>query len=137
MQEQSGNGIFKKKGMTNVMGIDLFSESRDVLVMNMHEMTFQDDRFDIVYSAHSLEHSYGPNKVAREIIRVARPNALIAIEVPVHYEVRGADLFDLGDTETIHKLFGDNFVKALWSDDLPLGDCGTMAGKRLCVRYSK
>ena len=112
---------FLTRGITNVVGIDLFSESQDIFVMDMHEMTFQDGRFDIVYSSHSLEHSYDPNKVVREIIRVARPNALIAIEVPVHYEVRGTDRFDFGDTETIHKLFGDNFIKALWSEDLPLG----------------
>ena len=112
---------FRGKGIAaSVVGIDLFSESQDILVMDMHEMTFQDNRFDIVYSAHSLEHSYDPNKVAKEIIRVARSGALIAIEVPVHYEVGGADLFDFGDTETIQRLFGDCFVKALWSENLPL-----------------
>lgn len=112
-------GYFRKKGMLNVVGIDLFSESQDILVMDMHEMTFQDNRFSIIYSSHSLEHSHDPNKVAKEIIRVARQNALIAIEVPVHYKVRGADLFDFGDTETIHSLFGDCFVKVFWSENLP------------------
>ena len=92
-------------------------------------MTFQVNLFDIIYSSYSLGHSYDPNITVKKIIRVACPNALIAIEVPVHYEVRGADLFDFGDAKTIHNLFGDFFIKALWSEDLPLehprNDSGT------------
>ncbi len=109
------------KGAKDVLGIDLYSQSPDILVMDMHSMTFPDGRFDVIYSSHSLEHAYDPNKVAREIIRVARPNAWVAIEVPVQYDVRGADLIDFGDTDNVHKLFGDHFVKAFLSEDLPSG----------------
>jgi SAM-dependent methyltransferase len=112
---------FLSKQAQSVVGIDLQSASSDIVVMDMQNMLFSDDSFDVVYSAHSLEHAYDPNKVASEIIRVARPNAWVAIEVPIQYDVRGADLIDFGNTDNVQKLFGDHFLKAFLSEDLPAG----------------
>ena len=50
--------------------------------MDMHEMTFSDDSFDVVYASHSLEHSYDVERVVREIVRVARDGAVVGVEVP-------------------------------------------------------
>ena len=63
---------FRQKGAKTAIGIDLFSEHPDILIMDMHKMTFEDNSFDLVYSSHSLEHSYDHKKVAKEIIRVLR-----------------------------------------------------------------
>lgn len=110
---------FKSKGLSNVVGIDLFSESPDILVMDMHRMTFPDDHFDIIYASHSLEHAYDVKKVVDEIIRVARPNTLVAIEVPVHYETRGADLIDFESSQNLHAIFEPHIARVLWSDEQP------------------
>jgi len=110
---------FKSKALSNVVGIDLFSQSPDILVMDMHCMTFPDDHFDIIYASHSLEHAYDVHKVVSEIIRVARPGALVAIETPVQYETRGADLVDFGNLQNLHAVFEPHIAQVLWSDEQP------------------
>lgn len=112
----------KSKGFRHVTGIDLYSESPDILVMDMHRMTFPDNHFGVVYSSHSLEHSYDAQKVVSEILRVARSGALIVIEVPVRYEKTGAESADLADFENLdnlYNLFGDVISTVLWSDEQP------------------
>ena len=110
---------FRKSGFRNVMGIDLYSENSDILVMDMHEMTFSDNCFDIIYSSHSLEHAYNPHKVAKEIIRIAKSEAIVAIEVPVKYETRGADRLDFENLDSLHALFSSSIHRVLWSEELP------------------
>lgn len=110
---------FRGKGLSNVIGIDLFSESPDIFVMDMHQMTFPNDHFDIVLASHSLEHAYDVHKVVKEIIRVACPGALVAIEVPVQYETRGADLVDFGNSRNLHAVFEPYIARVLWSDEQP------------------
>ena len=41
-----------------MVGIDLVSPDPDILVMDMHDMSFEDAVFDAVYASHSLEHAY-------------------------------------------------------------------------------
>ena len=110
---------FRSKGLSNVVGIDLFRESPDILVMDMHQMTFPDDHFDVIYSSHSLEHAYDVHKVVSEIIRVARPGALVAIEVPVQYETRGTgtELIDFRNLQNLHAVFEPYIARVLWYDE--------------------
>lgn len=111
--------IFRKKGFFNVVGIDLFSESPDILVMDMHRMTFPDNRFDIIYCCHILEHAYDVHKAVSEIIRVARDGALIAIEVPVRFETAGADLIHFQDLDNLCVVFQPYIEQMLWSEEQP------------------
>lgn len=99
---------FKSKGCVGTIGIDLYSIDHQVTVMDMHNLLFHDNQFDIVYASHSLEHSYAIDRVVAEIIRVAKENAVIAVEVPIHYQVRGADLIDFGGAEGVCKAFSPN-----------------------------
>jgi SAM-dependent methyltransferase len=87
--------------------------------MDMHAMTFSDNQFDLVYSAHSLEHAYEPTQVAQEINRVARPGAIIAVTVPIHFEPRGSDLVDFGDVKNLLDLFKPHVTEALWFEEHP------------------
>lgn len=120
---------FREKGLANVFGIDVYSESHDVLVMDMHAMRFSDCEFDIIYSAHSLEHSYDVGKVISEIVRVARQGALVAIEVPVRFSKTDTDLVDFGELDRLHAAFGSAIGTVLWSEresvTHPLNDQGT------------
>jgi SAM-dependent methyltransferase len=88
-------------GARRVVGIDLFSEHPDILVMDMHRMSFPDASFDLIYSSHSFEHALDPSKAAREFLRVLRPGGTVAIEVPVGFEARGADLQDYTSAENL------------------------------------
>jgi SAM-dependent methyltransferase len=110
---------FYQKGAKHVTGIDLYSENEAILVMDMHDMVFPDKSFDVIYSCHSLEHAFDVQKVINEIVRVARSNAIVTIEVPVAYATQGADLVDFGNLNTLHCYFQPHIAQILWSDRQP------------------
>src|SRR2546425_7375413 len=82
---------FRARGFADVVGIDGFSQPDAIKVMDMHEMTFPENSFDVVYASHALEHSYDVDRVAGEIIRVARDGAVVGLEVPVRVQASAAD----------------------------------------------
>lgn len=112
---------FRKKGFSRVCGIDLLSQGPDVLIMDMHRMTFPDDSFDVVYASHSLEHSYDPARAVGEIVRVAKDRAVLAVEVPVKFTPRGADRFDFCGVDGVHELFDTHIERIVWTDEQPPG----------------
>lgn len=97
--------LFEKKGIGNVTGIDLYSDDKRILVMDMHDLKFPDKSFDLVYCSHSLEHAFDYKKVCSEIVRILKNNGVITIEVPINYEVRGSDLHDFNNAENIINIF--------------------------------
>jgi SAM-dependent methyltransferase len=108
---------FRQKGAKSVVGIDLYSKSPDVLVMDMHAMKFEDDQFDVVYSSHSLEHSLRPEVVIRELVRIARNGGIIVIEVPVNFgDGRGIENIDFQSVENLLTRFGDHVSRVLWQE---------------------
>lgn len=116
---------FRGHGVREVLGIDLFSNHRDILVMDMHHMTFDADRFAVVYSSHSLEHALHPEQAAQEFVRVVQPGGLIAIEVPVSFTPRGADLVDFGSAERLLGLFAPHVASVvLVEDGVPAAESG-------------
>jgi SAM-dependent methyltransferase len=120
---------FTSKGARKVTGIDLYSTHPRILVMDMHKLQFPDDAFDIVYSAHSLEHAYDPRQVAGEMVRVVRPGGIIVIEVPTDFQSGEADLVDFGRLESLRELFGPSVGEVLMEEALeastPRNWCGT------------
>ena len=108
---------FRSKGAKSVIGIDLFSNSRNILVMDMHDMRFEDNSFDIIYSSHSLEHAFNVKKAVNEFIRVARDGGTIIIEVPTRYKKGGSDLFDFETPENLLGFFKPHLDKVIWSED--------------------
>ena len=110
---------FRARGFADVVGIDLFSQHPDILVMDMHEMTFADESFDVIFSSHSLEHSYDLDRVVGEISRVARREALVAAEVPVRGQRGDADLLVFGDVAELRDAFGDHVGEVLMAEEQP------------------
>lgn len=113
---------FTARGARSVTGIDLYSPDPRIQVMDMHHMTFPDHQFDILYMAHALEHAHNPAQVASEIVRVVRPQGLVAIEVPMRFELSSADLVDFGDLATLHHLFAPHVGQVLLGQELAVGD---------------
>jgi SAM-dependent methyltransferase len=109
---------FRNKGAKEVIGIDLYSESPSVTVMDMHAMLFGDNTFDLVFSSHSLEHAYDPGQAVAEFLRVVVPGGIIAVEVPICFKPSGADLVDFGDVEQLHRLFASCLERILWTEEL-------------------
>ena len=62
----------------NITAIDLFSYSPLIRVMDMHQLDFQDNAFDLTYSAYTLRYSDQLERACREIIRCTRDGGLVA-----------------------------------------------------------
>jgi SAM-dependent methyltransferase len=112
---------FRERGFDDVVGIDVFSDSEDILVMDMHEMTFPDDSFDVIYASHSLEHSYDEQRVAEEIVRVGRNGAIVGIEVPVRAQASAADRVVFSGLEELRGVFGAHIAEELLAEEQPPG----------------
>jgi SAM-dependent methyltransferase len=125
--------LFRSKGAAEVVGIDLFSERRDIRVMDMHALGFESDRFGIVYCSHSLEHSYELDVVVRELVRVARDGAVIAVEVPLRHKGSDADLFEFASLGQLRRVFAPLIRSTVWQDEQPArsptNDQGSAVGR--------
>jgi SAM-dependent methyltransferase len=138
------NGVeldaFRARGYASVVGIDVFSQRPDILVMDMHELAFPDDSFDIVYASHSLEHSYDVGQVAAELVRVARDGALVAVEVPLRTRASAADRVEFPDVAAVEEVFHRHVSDELLVEEQPPRTArnaqGTDVG-RLVVRLKK
>lgn len=110
---------FRARGFDDVVGIDVFSQRADILVMDMHEMSFPDDSFDVVYASHALEHSYDAERVVREVGRVARDGAVVGVEVPVRAQASAADRLVFSGLEELRALFEPLIGEELLAEEQP------------------
>jgi ubiquinone/menaquinone biosynthesis C-methylase UbiE len=108
--------------------------------MDMHDMTFADDLFDVVYASHSLEHSYDVARVVGEIGRVARDGAVVGVEVPVRTQRSAADRVVFDGIEELRDLFGSQIAEEVLAEEqpphTPTNDQGTDVA-RLVFRLRK
>ena len=110
---------FRARGFDDVVGIDVFSQREDIRVMDMHEMTFADDSFDIVYASHALEHSFDVGRVVDEIVRVGRPGAIVGVEVPVRAQASDADRVVFSSLDELRSVFDEHVDEELLAEELP------------------
>jgi ubiquinone/menaquinone biosynthesis C-methylase UbiE len=82
--------------------------------MDMHELSFADGSFDVVFASHVLEHALEPKRAARELRRVVRGGGFVVVEVPIRYGRRGADLWDYGSPERVAAMFEP--CDAVWTE---------------------
>ena len=131
---------FRAHGFPEVVGIDLFSQHDDIKVMDMHELTFANDAFDIVYCSHALEHSYDVARVASELVRVARDGAVVGVEVPVRAQASAADRIVFSGLDELRALFAAHIGDEVLAEEQPArsarNDQGTEIA-RLVVRLRK
>jgi SAM-dependent methyltransferase len=131
---------FRTRGLDDVVGIDIFSQRDDILVMDMHSMKFAPDSFDVVYSSHSLEHARDPRQVVAEVVRVARDGAVVAVEVPVRHRGSEADRVEFSGLPELESLFANRIADVVLAEELeangPRNDQGS-AVARLVFRLRK
>jgi len=120
--------LFAQAGVRDVVGIDLVSHRPDILVMDMHAMEFGDDRFDAVYASHSLEHAYDVERVVMEIARVARPGAVVGIEVPLGPGSSDADRVEFVSVADLRAATAAIAHDELWADEQPAGSATNAQG---------
>jgi SAM-dependent methyltransferase len=110
---------FRARGFADVLGIDVFSQREDIKVMDMHQMTFPDRSFDVVYCSHALEHSYDVDRVAGEIVRVARDDAVVGLEVPVRAQASAADRVVFAGLDELRAPFAPHVRQELLAEEQP------------------
>ena len=108
---------FRGRGFDPVVGIDLFSQREDIKVMDMHELTFGDESFDVVYCSHALEHSYDVGRVVQQIVRVARDGAVVGVEVPVRVQASDADRVVFAGLDELRASFDSHIGTELLAEE--------------------
>ena len=111
--------LFKGAGIGDVVGIDLVSQTREIMVMDMHDMEFADDCFDAVYASHSLEHAYDVSTVVSEIARVGRPGAMIGVEVPLGPGSSDADRVVFRGLDDLRAAVAPIVGRERWAEEQP------------------
>ena len=86
--------LLEKFGVQKTIGVDLFSTDSRVRVMDMQELNFDENSFDLIYASHVLEHAFDYHKVLDRISNVIRDGGIIVIEVPANFKTTTADLHD-------------------------------------------
>ena len=66
-------------GFSNVTGVDLISYSKFIDVGDAHNLPYDDNSFDVIVMGWVLPYSSDNQRIADEILRVAKPKAHVAI----------------------------------------------------------
>lgn len=61
------------------------SVSQNIATGMAEDLPFEDDRFDVVFCSHVLEHVNSKSTSLQEMARVAKPDGLIVVAVPTHW----------------------------------------------------
>jgi len=110
-----------------ITGLDFISYSDFVKVGDMHDMPFENDSFDVIIAGWVLTYSNDNQKAAKEILRVARPNAHIAIGcavipnelgVPEEADTIVGGIPTPGDVLTISRFYNSGQIERLFSDHI-------------------
>jgi SAM-dependent methyltransferase len=54
--------------------------------MDMHNLKFPNNSFDVIFACHSLEHGNEPRKYVNEIVRCLKSDGILIFEVPVDFK---------------------------------------------------
>lgn len=60
-----------------------FYYSKDISLIDITELSFKDDSFDVIFCNHVLEHIHEDRKAMRELFRVLKPGGWGILQVPI------------------------------------------------------
>lgn len=84
--------IFDKNSYKNYISIDLDSPVA-MFNMDLTDLTFEDNKFDLITCYHVLEHIKNDTKAIEEIYRVLKPNGTAILQVP--FDGKNGHTFEL------------------------------------------
>lgn len=90
----------------NIFAIDLFTYSPYITLGDMHNIPYENDKFDLILSGWTLTYSEDNKKAIDEIIRVSRNNALVGIGYTFKDQHFHQDR--IINSEKLFSLFGDS-----------------------------
>jgi SAM-dependent methyltransferase len=79
--EQCFLPIFKKQANLNYVTADIESPIAD-MHFDLHQIPLEDNRFDVVFCNHVMEHVDDPRQCMRELFRVMKPGGWAIMQVP-------------------------------------------------------
>ncbi len=83
--EQCFLPLFKKQKNLNYLTGDLESPIADIH-FDLHDIPLEENRFDVVFCNHVMEHVKDPIKCMSELYRVMKPNGWAIMQVPQDHE---------------------------------------------------
>jgi hypothetical protein len=69
----------KSYGFINITCVDILSYSPTIKCMDMHNLKFKNNKFDIIICGWTLVYSQNQKKCANELVRVTKDNGIVAI----------------------------------------------------------
>lgn len=75
---------FKKQQNLNYLTGDLFSPLADVK-FDLHNAPFEDNKFDVIFCNHVLEHVKDDHQCMQELYRILKPGGFAILQVPVDF----------------------------------------------------
>lgn len=114
---------FKSYGIDDVIGIDLVAPEKNdggvIKIMDMHDLRFEDDTFDILYCSGAFHCSHDVHRLVREFVRVTKSGGYICIAVPVDFTPNDVYRYDVGSLENLKALFAPHVRDVVWSESVP------------------
>ena len=97
-----------------------FYYSKETMILDITNLAFEDNRFDIIMCNHVLEHVNDDNKAMQELYRVLKPGGLGILQVPIsavlNQTYENPDIIDPKDRE---EHFGQFDHVRLYGADYP------------------
>ena len=89
--------------------------------MDIHEMPFEDNRFDVAFCNHVMEHVADDIQSMKEIYRVLKPGGWAIIQIPIFHPVPDVTFEDdtVTDPQERDRLFGQDDHVRLYGKDYP------------------
>jgi SAM-dependent methyltransferase len=114
--------------LKNIVGVDLQSYSPLIRQMDMHQLEFADNSFDVVYVLYTLPYAYDLRQACMEIVRVLRPDGVVAagfqaIASKSHLRAENAQL--QGGLEELLEHFQPHVRHVFWQETDPDGTPGS------------
>lgn len=112
--------VFKQLGFSEITAIDIYPRADVVIKGDMHQLSFSDNSFDVIYSHHSLDHALFPQKALDEFYRVSRNQAYWVLSIPYN-DFGPEEAIDFDSPEEIKQALAHYphsivFKQAVWRD---------------------
>ena len=102
-------------GYSNVLGVELLKDyvdycnkrGRQVILGDLHKLTFRDESFDFVYCRHVLEHCLDPVMVLNELMRVTKIGGAVYCSFPLEKHLSGKHTTAIPNMKSVFKILDE------------------------------
>ena len=101
-------------GYKNITAIDLITYTKNIKIMDAHNITFDDSSFDCIFCGWVLPYSNNPELIAKNIIKVIKNKGLVSIGIEYSKNDK------INSINKIKKLFENNIENIFFEYDADL-----------------